>query len=248
MGIDQWREETEWPLSRAVDTDFHLYADGCLTQERPSTAEQPEAFRYDPMDPAPTTGGALYMSDDFRPGPLDQSGVEAREDVRVFTTEPLAEDVEVTGRVRAVLFAATDGPSTDWVARLCDVDENGVSRNVVDGIVRVRATRVNPRRARPPAEWPTSSSSTIPPGPPASSYRWFRSGRERGSSLRATCGGAISRPDTSRGRHYADVGGSGRTSGMSGQAGGSRRRLRQDASDNGWCSPQFTRLWIEVCL
>ncbi|MDX3571066.1 CocE/NonD family hydrolase [Streptomyces sp. ID05-47C] len=57
----------------------------------------------------------------------------------VFTTEPLTEDVEVTGRVRAVLHATTDGPSTDWVARLCDVDEDGVSRNVADGIVRVRA-------------------------------------------------------------------------------------------------------------
>ncbi|OUD05022.1 CocE/NonD family hydrolase [Streptomyces swartbergensis] len=139
MGINQWRVETEWPLSRAVDTDFHLRADGRLTPEPPSTAEQPEEFTYDPMNPVPTTGGAIYMSDDFRPGPLDQTAVEAREDVLVFTTEPLTEDVEVTGRVRAVLFAATDGPSTDWVARLCDVDENGVSRNVADGIVRVRA-------------------------------------------------------------------------------------------------------------
>jgi hypothetical protein len=91
------------------------------------------------MDPVPTTGGALLMTDDFRPGPLDQTAVEAREDVLVFTTEPLAEDLEVTGRVRAVLFVATDGPSTDWVARLCDVNENGVSRNVAEGIVRVRA-------------------------------------------------------------------------------------------------------------
>ncbi|WP_246101524.1 CocE/NonD family hydrolase [Streptomyces cyaneus] len=139
MGIDQWREETEWPLSRAVDTDFHLRADGRLTQEPPAVAEQAEEFTYDPMDPVPTTGGALLMTDEFRPGPLDQRDVEAREDVLVFTTEPLAEDVEVTGRVKAVLFAATDGPSTDWVARLCDVDENGVSRNVADGIVRVRA-------------------------------------------------------------------------------------------------------------
>jgi putative CocE/NonD family hydrolase len=31
----------------------------------------------------------------------------------------------------------TDAPSTDWVVRLCDVDPDGVSRNVVDGIVRV---------------------------------------------------------------------------------------------------------------
>ncbi len=145
MGINQWREETEWPLSRAVDTDFHLRADGRLTQEPPSTAEQAEEFTYDPMDPVPTTGGALVMgggllnADEFRLGPLDQAAVEAREDVLVFTTDPLIEDVEVTGRVRAVLFAATDGPSTDWVARLCDVDESGVSRNVTDGIVRVRA-------------------------------------------------------------------------------------------------------------
>ncbi|MEH0417359.1 CocE/NonD family hydrolase [Streptomyces sp. B21-083] len=139
MGVNQWREETEWPLSRAVGTDFHLRAGGRLTQQSPSTAEQPEEFAYDPMDPAPTTGGALLMTDEFRAGPLDQTAVEAREDVLVFTTEPLAEDLEVTGRVRVVLFAATDGPSTDWVARLCDVDEDGVSLNVTDGIVRVRA-------------------------------------------------------------------------------------------------------------
>lgn len=56
----------------------------------------------------------------------------------VFTTPPLEADVEVTGHVYATLFAATDGPSTDWVVRLCDVDENGVSRNIVDGITRVK--------------------------------------------------------------------------------------------------------------
>ncbi|MDX3246359.1 CocE/NonD family hydrolase [Streptomyces sp. ME18-1-4] len=126
-------------LSRAVDTDFHLRADARLTQEPPSTAEQAEDFTYDPMNPVPTTGGALLLTDEFRPGPLDQAAVEAREDVLVFTTEPLAEDTEVTGRVKVILHAATHGPSTDWVARLCDVDENGVSRNVTDGIVRVRA-------------------------------------------------------------------------------------------------------------
>ncbi|NIY70786.1 CocE/NonD family hydrolase [Streptomyces malaysiensis] len=139
MGVNQWREETEWPLSRAVDTEFHLREGGRLTLEPPSTSEQqPEEFTYDPMDPVPTVGGAGLLADAFRPGPLDQAAVEARKDVLVFTTEPLTEDVEVTGRVRAVLFAATDAPSTDWVARLCDVDEHGVSRNVTDGIVRVR--------------------------------------------------------------------------------------------------------------
>ncbi|MEU6373528.1 CocE/NonD family hydrolase [Streptomyces sp. NPDC046909] len=162
MGVNRWREETEWPLSRGVDTDFHLRADGRLTPEPPPIAEQAEEFTYDPLDPVPTTGGAilmgggLLMADDFPPGPLDQAPVEAREDVLVFTTEPLTEDIEVTGRVKAVLFAATDGPSTDWVARLCDVDEHGVSRNVTDGIVRVRAATPGEVSERVVDLWSTS--------------------------------------------------------------------------------------------
>ncbi|MFF7311551.1 CocE/NonD family hydrolase [Streptomyces sp. NPDC008137] len=152
--------DAEWPLSRAVDTDFHLRAEGRLPPESPPVAEQPEELTYDPMDPVPTTGGALLLTDDVRPGPLDQTAVEAREDVLVFTTEALTEDIEVTGRVKPVLFAATDGPSTDWVARLCDVDEHGVSRNVTDGIVRVRGKRHRARR--PSTSWTcgrTASSS-----------------------------------------------------------------------------------------
>jgi putative CocE/NonD family hydrolase len=95
--------------------------------------------------PAPMRDGTVLRADVYRPaadgsefrlGPLDQARVEAREDVLVYTTEPLAEDLEVTGRIRAVLHAATDAPTTDWVVRLCDVDPNGISRNVVDGIVR----------------------------------------------------------------------------------------------------------------
>jgi uncharacterized protein len=76
------------------------------------------------------------MSNEFRPGPLDQAPIESRPDVLVYTTEPMTEDMEVTGRVRAVLHAATDAPSTDWVVRVCDVDPAGISRNIVDGIVR----------------------------------------------------------------------------------------------------------------
>jgi uncharacterized protein len=80
------------------------------------------------------------MSSEFRAGPLDQARVEARSDVLVYSTDALEEDVEVTGRVRAVLHTMTDAPSTDWVVRLCDVDPEGVSRNVVDGIVRITAS------------------------------------------------------------------------------------------------------------
>ena len=136
MGINQWRAEEEWPLTRAVPTDLFLRSDGRLTFEVPEAGEGTDRFTYDPADPVRTTGGAVLMTDEFRPGPLDQSSVEARPDVLVYTTDPLDDDMEVTGRIRAYLVAATDAPTTDWVVRLCDVDPDGVSLNVVDGIIR----------------------------------------------------------------------------------------------------------------
>ncbi len=55
----------------------------------------------------------------------------------VFTSEPLQHDLEVTGRVRVVLHVQSSAPSTDWVARLCDVHPDGRSFNLCDGILRV---------------------------------------------------------------------------------------------------------------
>ncbi|WP_255345574.1 CocE/NonD family hydrolase [Streptomyces chartreusis] len=140
MGANQWREEQQWPLARAVDTDLFLRADGGLAFDAPQADEGSDTYVYDPDDPVPTTGGALLMSSEFRSGPLDQAAVEERSDVLVYTTEPLTEDMEVTGRVRALVHAATDAPTTDWVVRLCDVAPEGISLNVVDGIVRANTT------------------------------------------------------------------------------------------------------------
>jgi len=140
MGINQWREEQEWPLARAVDTDLFLRSGDRLAFDAPEAGEGADAFVYDPADPVPTTGGALLTSNEFPPGPLDQAKVEARPDVLVYTTDPLDANLEVTGRVRAHLAAATDAPTTDWVVRLCDVDAQGVSRNIADGVVRAAAT------------------------------------------------------------------------------------------------------------
>lgn len=137
MGANQWRAEAEWPLSRAVDTELHLHSDSALKWTAPETDEAQSAFTYDPADPVITRGGNLVMSSEFPAGAFDQRDSESRDDVLVYTTAPLDEDIEITGRIRATLFASTDGPSTDWVVRLCDVDEHGVSRNVVDGITRV---------------------------------------------------------------------------------------------------------------
>lgn len=157
MGLDEWREEHEWPLARAVDTELYLRADHSLSWDAPGPDEAPDSYLYDPSRPVRTHGGPHLTTPEFATGPVDQQGTESRSDVLVYTTGPLTSDLEVTGPVRALLFAATDAPSTDWVVRLCDVDEEGVSRNVTDGVLRTQpAEGVDPPRAHEVDLWSTS--------------------------------------------------------------------------------------------
>lgn len=137
MGRNQWRDESGWPLARARMQKWFLRADGGLRPQRPQSSEPASEFAYDPGDPAPTLGGQSMMAPAFASGPYDQATVEVRPDVLVFTSEPLQADLEVTGRIRAVLHAQSSAPSTDWVARLCDVHPDGRSFNLCDGILRV---------------------------------------------------------------------------------------------------------------
>jgi putative CocE/NonD family hydrolase len=138
MGVDRWRDEPAWPLARSVETAWYLREGGRLNRDAPGTSEPASSFVYDPADPVPTRGGATLMSPEYRPGPYDQRPVEERADVLVFTSEPLERDLEVTGPVTVRLWAASSAPSTDWVARLCDVFPDGRSLNLTDGILRTR--------------------------------------------------------------------------------------------------------------
>ncbi|HEV7941592.1 MAG TPA: CocE/NonD family hydrolase [Solirubrobacteraceae bacterium] len=138
MGRNEWRDEQEWPLARARTERWFLGADGALRPDGPEAGDEPTEFLYDPADPVPAHGGSTILTPSFPAGPMDQARVEARPDVCVFTSEVLQKDLDVTGRVRVVLHAESSAPSTDWVARLCDVHPHGRSFNICDGIVRVK--------------------------------------------------------------------------------------------------------------
>ena len=147
MGDDVWREEEEWPLARAQETKYYLHSsgkanskqgDGTLSVESPQS-EAPDVFLYNPADPVPTTGGALCCNPYYAAnGAYDQNQVEDRQDVLVYSTPPLAQDMEVTGPVTVTLWASTSAPDTDFTAKLVDVCENGCARNLTDGIIRAR--------------------------------------------------------------------------------------------------------------
>ena len=144
MGLNRWRDEQQFPLSRAVEERAYLHQGGRLDRTAPSSAEGLDEFDYDPAHPVPTRGGALLMTPEFRSGPYDQRPIEERPDVLVYTSDPMGRDVEVTGPVKVTLFAFSSAPSTDFVARLCDVDPDGRSINLTDGILRLRSAPGTP--------------------------------------------------------------------------------------------------------
>jgi uncharacterized protein len=121
-----------------------LFGDGTLTPDPPG-AEPPDRFEYDPLRPLPSVGGnnstgawTALAEEPIIPGPIDQRPLERRDDVLVYTGPPLAADLEVTGPVEMVLYAASSARDTDFTVKLIDVHPDGRAMNVTEGIIRAR--------------------------------------------------------------------------------------------------------------
>jgi putative CocE/NonD family hydrolase len=144
MGENRWRGENEWPLKRTSLTSYFLRAsgkanslkgDGSLSTIEPGE-EPPDKFTYDPNDPIPTVGGNNLVG--ATAGPHDQTKVEERQDVLVYSTAPLEKEIEVTGQVKMVLWASSSARDTDFTAKLVDVHPDGKAYILCDGILRAR--------------------------------------------------------------------------------------------------------------
>ena len=141
-----WVTADEFPLSDAVETPFYLRSggransaagDGVLSGAGPGG--QADGYIYDPGNPVPTVGGNMCCRNDLLPsGAFDQRDVERRDDVLVYTTDPLEEDLTVIGPVAVELWAASSARDTDFTAKLVDVHLDGYAHNVAEGIRRAR--------------------------------------------------------------------------------------------------------------
>ncbi|HEV2349727.1 MAG TPA: CocE/NonD family hydrolase [Terriglobia bacterium] len=147
MGKNVWREEDDWPLARAKNTQYYLHsegsANGLIGEGSLSTTaplnEPSDHFVYNPAEPVPTLGGPLCCDAFHLPaGPRDQHPDESRQDVLVFTTPAFKSDFEVTGPVSLELYASSTAVDTDFTAKLVDVWPNGFAQNLTEGIVRAR--------------------------------------------------------------------------------------------------------------
>ena len=141
MGANRWRDEEEWPLSRARATDFYLgsggrantpMGDGALSLE-PQSDGTSDSYTYDPRDPVMSL--FAYSGHDE---PHDNRVLDRRRDVLVYQTGPLERPIEVTGVPVLKLYASSTAPDTDFIARLIDVHPDGYAQNLCYGIVRAR--------------------------------------------------------------------------------------------------------------
>jgi uncharacterized protein len=146
MGANRWVKAEDWPIPGTAFTPFYLSSggransargDGRLQAEKASGSPSDE-FLYDPNQPVPTVGGNNCCGTPTLAGPRDQRSIEARHDVLVYTGEILKQPVSIAGPVKLKLYASTDGPDTDFVAKLVDVHPNGFAMNIAEGILRAR--------------------------------------------------------------------------------------------------------------
>jgi putative CocE/NonD family hydrolase len=142
MGLNEWRSAESWPVPGTEFRRYYLhgggaansrYGDGLLTTSAPQRDEPSDYYVYDPASPVPTgTGPGLPE------GFFDQSSVEMRHDVLVYTSAPLKGGVEVTGPVMVRIYVSSSAKDTDFTAKLVDVYPDGRAFNLQDGILRAR--------------------------------------------------------------------------------------------------------------
>jgi uncharacterized protein len=124
-GTNEWVQHDTWPPRREIsDRRLYLQADRKLAFDPPPASATPafDSYVSDPANPVP-----------YRPRPIrlnagwttwlveDQRFVHRRPDVLDWTSEPLASDLTISGRIVAHLFASSSGTDSDWVVKLIDV-------------------------------------------------------------------------------------------------------------------------------
>ena len=144
MGKNEWKQADEWPLKNTTYTKYYfnkklngeiksLYS-GTLSDKKEIENSQ-LSFTNNLNNPVPSLGGNTLSIPN---GVFEHSSVDKQ--CITFSTNPLENELEVTGPVSAEIYVNSDQENSDWVVRLCDVDQSGYSRLVCDGIFRSHAT------------------------------------------------------------------------------------------------------------
>ncbi|MCZ6727627.1 MAG: CocE/NonD family hydrolase [Acidobacteria bacterium] len=147
MGLNRWQSSSTWPPAGVETVTWYLdsggaanslFGDGRLVTTPPTTGGA-DRFTYDPQVPVPSLGGGVCcIGDAIEPGSFDQRGNEARHDVLVYTSEPMAEAIEISGTIGITLYVGSDARDTDFSVKLIDLYPDGTAYNLDETIQRAR--------------------------------------------------------------------------------------------------------------
>jgi hypothetical protein len=175
MGENRWHVAKDWPLPQTQFVNWYLVSgghaasvmgDGALTVGKPRGAPS-DRFVYEPWNPVPSLGGHSCCAwTSGAQGQFDQSPIEQRADVLVYSSRPLEHPLEVTGPIRVTLYASSSAADTDFTAKLVDVYPDGTAVNLNNGVqgARYRDSLSHPTPITPGRVyeykinvWPTSN-------------------------------------------------------------------------------------------
>jgi uncharacterized protein len=156
VGESRWLAASQWPPEHSKVERWFLGSDGHANSSAgngtigrtPSGSAAFDRFSADPMNPVPSRGGPVCCTGNpaDKAGPADQADVESRQDVLVYTSQPLTQPVRIAGPLRAHLSISSSAPDTDFVVRLVHVWPDGRATNIQEGALRLRY-RNGPERA-----------------------------------------------------------------------------------------------------
>ena len=148
MGSNRWQSADSWPPEDVDMVTYYLnsdgkanslFGDGSLQEDQPGENTTPDRYVYDPMNPVMSYGGNVCCTGNaVQGGAFDQREMETRQDVLVYTTEPLEEGVEVTGFIESTLYVSSDVRDTDFTVKILDVYPDGTAYNLDETIQRAR--------------------------------------------------------------------------------------------------------------
>ena len=148
MGSNKWQNSEVWPPENVEMIPFYLssdgnantmYGDGKLTTLKRKINDKPDSFIYNPLDPVTSNGGGVCcMGNAVQGGAFDQQEIETRDDVLVYTSDPLKDGFEVTGFINSSIYISSDAKDTDITIKLIDVYPDGRAYNIDETIQRVR--------------------------------------------------------------------------------------------------------------
>lgn len=147
MGSNKWQSADSFPPANSQPTTFYLSSNGKANSlngdgklvSAPPASDMPDSFKYDPMNPVPSYGGNVCCTGNaVKGGSFDQSKMEERNDILVYSSDVLKEGIELTGPIEVTLYVSSDAKDTDFTVKLIDVDEQGRAYNLDETIQRMR--------------------------------------------------------------------------------------------------------------